>query len=263
MNMLNEDDVIANQVYLELYSQLRSREDVPNLSELSGVPDNILYQMLSQKLSRSVRRSFHRIKAQIRRFGAEWRAGKTFAQLAASIDFSPLMMARLILFEAGWSKIQFTRAMREPARVPDPRIRRELEECLALDPVFSPVAQVRAAGAGRDLEEKVGAWLAGKGITFVTEKQNTQYQKTPDFLLDSPQVILGEKTFWIECKSSFGDEIETRRNLNKQVSHYLKLFGPGIIVYGLGIVERPHTVAGIRVVSRKMLLGDSPSPRPE
>jgi hypothetical protein len=261
--MLNEDDVIANQVYLQLYDQLRGRQDVANLSELSGVPQNILYQMLSQKLSRGVRKSFHRIKAQIRRFSAEWRQGKTFAQLAQEIDFSPLMMARLILFDSGWTKIQFTRAMREPQKVPDQRIRKELEECLEFDPVFSPAAQNRAAASGRDLEEKVGKWLAEKGITFVTEKQNTQYQKTPDFLLDSPQEILGEKAYWIECKSSFGDEIETRRNLNKQVSHYLKLFGPGVIVYGLGIVEKPHTLPGIRVVSRKMLLGNSPSPQPQ
>ncbi len=251
--MLNEQDVIANSVYLALYNQLRSYDDIENLSELSGVPQNILAQMLGQKISRNVRSNFHKIKAQVPTIKKRWIKGETFNELAKKYDFSPLMIARLVLFSFGWTKKEFNEALNDITKLTDKRIADELTQAINNDEVFSPKGQKRATQAGIELEEKVGNWLKEKGIEFITEKQNKDSVKTPDFLLKSPKNIFGKKTYWVECKASFGDEIETRRNLNKQLSYYVKLFGPGIVVYGLGMVERPVNSQDILIISGKMI----------
>ncbi len=251
--MMNEDDVIANAVYKELYAQLRGVHDIESLSELSGVSPNVLRQMLSQKLSRSVRKNFHRLKARVHSFEKKWEAGATFTQLAKEHDFSPIIMARLILFSRGWNKKQFNQALADPATVEDPRIRMEVIDALEEDLVFSPLEMTRAKAAGEELEAKVKAYLSQHGITATSEKENVSGGRTPDFLFDAPHKVMGVTAHWIECKASFGDEEETKRNLTRQVGPYLKLFGPGIVVYGLGMVEDPKTLEGVKVVSRKML----------
>lgn len=251
--MLNDQDVIANLVYTALYNQLRSYQDIDNLSELSGIPRNILAQMLGQKISRNVRNNFYKIKAQIPTIKKQWTNGESFNELANKLNFSPIMIARLILFSMGWTKNEFNSALNYPSKITDIRISKELSEALEIDEVFSPRGQARAVLAGKELEKKVKQWLEQREIKFITEKENKSSVKTPDFLLAKPEIIMGRKTYWIECKASFGDEIETRRNLNKQLSHYLNLFGPGIVVYGLGMVERPVNTQNILVVSRKMM----------
>lgn len=250
---MSDDDVIANSVYRELYRQLRSREDIEPLSELSGVPQAVLKQMLSQKLSRGVRKNFHRLKARLPQFVREWKAGKSFLDIARANDFSPVMMARLILFSLGWTKYQFNGSLLHTGKIPDPRIKKELEQAIAEDVVFAPHESQRAKEAGEELEGSVKHFLESHGISAIPEKENTGSGKTPDFLFHSPHNVMGKETKWIECKASFGDEEETRRNLIRQVSPYHRLFGPGIVVYGLGMVENPATIDGVRVVSRKML----------
>ncbi|MGB9577305.1 MAG: TPD domain-containing protein [Candidatus Norongarragalinales archaeon] len=246
---------IENELYNQLYAELRGEEDIPRLSEKYRVTQHALRAIYSQKLVRSVRKQFHLIKARARRLYSEWRQGKTFSQLAREYSFSPLIMASILLqCCAGWSKRKWSEAIRFPDRVSDARIRTEIKQALASDPAFSPSAHENQKRNACSWENQVAEWLHAKKVRFLTEKdRKSAGGKTPDFLLQDALEWSGLKLKWVECKASFGDEIETRRNLENQLKHYLRLWGPGMVIYFHGTVARPTTIPSVVVETREVL----------
>ncbi len=74
------------------------------------------------------------------------------------------------------------------------------------------------------------------------------YTKTPDCLLEKPLQINGCKVHWIESKASFGDEIELKKNVRRQLKPYTELFGTGAVVYWYGFVEGIEPPEGIALL---------------
>jgi hypothetical protein len=106
---------------------------------------------------------------------------------------------------------------------------------------------------GRKGEERLQHWLERHGIGFRTEKDlRGKYRKTPDALLDEPIIFYGQKLTWIESKANFGDDVELRKNLKRQLGPYTEIFGEGAVVYWYGYLEGAESPPGI-------LLWDAPT----
>jgi len=56
---------------------------------------------------------------------------------------------------------------------------------------------------------------------------------------------------WIESKANFGDVVEMKKNISKQLLPYVKLFGKGIVVYWFGYVTDVEPPDGITVVDAR------------
>jgi len=102
-------------------------------------------------------------------------------------------------------------------------------------------------------------WLDRHGIGFRTEKDlRGKYQKTPDALLDEPIVIYGQKLTWIESKANFGDDVELRKNLRRQLGPYTEIFGEGAVVYWYGFVDGAESPPGILLWDAEMFESMNP-----
>jgi len=245
--------IVSARQYREVYSALHSKADLNELSKSFRLPGETLEAILQQKLVRRVRSHFHRFKAQARRLEHEWNSGKTFVEIAAENSFSPLMTASIILQHKGMSKPAFSRLAKDPSHAKDARVRKELSEAALTDPVFAQAAIADQTRRAKECEQAVKEWLDKKGVSFKHESEQSKTGKTPDYLLEKPFVFNGHELHWVECKASFGDHEETKRNLSRQLSHYLQLFGPGMVVYWYGVEENPATHKGIVVVTRDYL----------
>jgi hypothetical protein len=209
------------------------------------------------------------------------------------------MMASIILQSPvfRYSKPRFQQTIRNPKAIREERLRKEIEECVAADFVYSPAGAQKSNEHGSRIEGEIERWLVAHEIPYTTEKDrrpavnqamadasreavrevkaehpelNTESKedaasemaslsgeitqkakevlaerkavtKTPDFLFPMQVVLDGHKVFWLESKATFGDKEETRRNMAKQLSAYVDLFGPGIVIYWYGHTETVAT----------------------
>ncbi|MBI5253558.1 MAG: TPD domain-containing protein [Euryarchaeota archaeon] len=217
--------------YNLIYRSLNELSDIPELQKQFSIPENTLLAILTQKKVRKTKSIFHRIdREEIKK---RWDSGESILSISNSLDFSPVLTASMLL---NLTKREFRKMLEKPEEIKDERLRREIKEALENDFVYSPAAhrdQIAKAKIGEDVVRK---WLLAKGIIFVAEKESRN-KKTPDFLLSEPIGLEGRKIYWIDSKAAFGDEIEHRRCIKKQFSHYLETFGSGMVVYWYGFVD--------------------------
>lgn len=57
---------------------------------------------------------------------------------------------------------------------------------------------------------------------------------SPDILLLDPVIINGTPIRWIDAKNYYGAHIVSKRLIAKQLASYVKEWGPGAIVFGMG-----------------------------
>lgn len=57
---------------------------------------------------------------------------------------------------------------------------------------------------------------------------------SPDILLLDPVIINGTPIRWIDAKNYYGAHIVSKRLIAKQLESYVKEWGPGAIVFGMG-----------------------------
>jgi hypothetical protein len=221
-----------------IYERLNTPADVEAMSQKMGYPREMLYNILGHKVTRDVTRRFYVVKRDEGKLLSHWIHGETLLQIARSIKFSPVLTARFILMKKGFSKHQLREAINEPEKIRDPRLRKEMAEVVKDDFVYAPWATKIQNTNGRDSEDAIAAWLDSKKIDYTTEKQRRGTAvKTPDFLFEKAIDVNGHMSVWIESKSSFGDEKELRRDYKKQLSQYVKLFGPGTVCYWWGFID--------------------------
>jgi hypothetical protein len=253
----HESHVLDDPTYEFLYGRLRAGRDCERLAEALELPAELTRALYAQKMARLVRKNFHRLKARAHTLAREWKGGASFEELAVRHEFSPVMMASLILVHAlrQASRPRFNGWLKEPASAPNPRLREELAAAVASDSVFSPTAHVHQAKNGRGFEDVVADWLRAKGAEFDTEEQNRANGtgKTPDFLLKKPLKMNGFTARWVECKATFGDLVETRRNLRAQLEPYARMFGEGVVLYHHGIQQTHAAAPGVHTATRKLL----------
>lgn len=226
------------QEYKELCRELNSLDDVNFLSSKYNLTKDALLNILSQRIVRSATARYYKIKAISSRLLETWLKGKSFCQIAEELNFPPVLTASLILQQYGISKRRFWKYLLHLELVKEERVRKELLEVCEKDWVYSPKALEGQRARGKELEDFVDGWLEKKCVSFQRENElRKKYRKTPDFLLGSKLVVNNWKINWIECKASFGDYVEIKRNARKQFLPYRKQFGAGLVIYWHGYLE--------------------------
>lgn len=226
--------------YLFIMERLNTPVDIKLLHERLGLPEDMLYNMLARKIVRKVLKTFHIIKAKQKTLLRNWKAGNSFIEIAKDIDFPPVLTAGFILEELGYGKKRFQDALRKPEALSDPRLRRELDEVSKNDFVYSPHAGEMQRAHGVAAEEELLKWVKGQNVPFLTENDSKRikfHRRTPDFLLRKPIKVSGMVVNWVESKASFGSPEEMKRDYRRQLSDYVKYFGPGMVVYWYGFVD--------------------------
>ena len=230
--------MITEERYEELVGELQRYSDIPRLSRETGIDEEALLVIYTQKVTRDATRRYYRIKSRAPKYYHQWRSGKPLMKFARENRFPPVLAALIILLEGNTTRKGFWRMVENPGKVPDARLRREIKERGRNDPIYSPEGTEVQAQRGRYGEERLQEWLDDHDVGYRDEEElRGAYPKTPDILLDEPMVYNGTKLFWIESKANFGDRTEVSRNFKRQLQPYSELFGPGMVIYWFGVVD--------------------------
>lgn len=230
--------VFTLERYEELVEALQRYHDISRLAGETGIDEEVLLVIYTQKVTRDATRRYYRIKSRARKYYHQWRSGKPLMKFARENRFPPILTALIILLEGNHTRKGFWRMVEHPAKVPDARLRREIKEIVREDPIYSPKGAEVQAQRGVHGEERLQIWLDDHGIGYRDEEElRGKYPKTPDILLDEPLEFNGTKLFWLESKANFGDRTEVSRNYKRQLKPYSELFGPGMVIYWFGVVD--------------------------
>jgi hypothetical protein len=239
--------------YRRLYDTLVTLDDVKRVAQAEHLDEELLFVIHTHRVTRDATRRFYVVKRQIGRLAQQWRHGREMIDIAREWSFPPVLMGQMMLQELRLPRKQVWQTFLHPETAPDDRLRKEVEVLLASDLIYSPRGMELQRERGRRGEERLYSWLERHGIGYRTEKDlRGKFTKTPDALLDAPIVYLGQKLTWIESKANFGDDVELRRNLRKQLAPYTEMFGEGAVVYWHGFVDGAESPTGI-------LLWDGPT----
>ncbi|KAI1895299.1 hypothetical protein AGOR_G00104860 [Albula goreensis] len=166
--------------------------------------------------------------------------------LASEVDFSPSLMARLILERfleeqegAVPTKQVINSMLREPSLIPDHNLANHVYQCTINDCCYGPLVDCIKHAIGQEHEILLRDKLRERKLSFLDENQLRAkgYDKTPDIILEVPVAVEGHIVHWIESKASFGDECSHRTYLNEQFWSYWNRFGPGLVIYWHGFIE--------------------------
>jgi hypothetical protein len=224
--------------YRELYDHLATVEDIDFLAENFGYDKELLLVIYTQRIVRDTTRRFYRVKDQAKKMAWSWQHGKSFVLIAREFDFPTILTALMILEQRKVNRKMFWKMLSDLGKVQDRRLRSELAEAAKTDIVYSQEGTARQYARGRWGEAKLNTWLKARGLEYRTEKDlRAEYDKTPDVLLHKPIEVDGQKKYWIESKATFGDPVEIKRHIKKQLEPYSDLFGDGMVVYWFGYVD--------------------------
>jgi hypothetical protein len=224
--------------YHRIYSLVSSPLEARIYASKLRLPQGVLEAVLNLKIIRSVKENYHLLEGSKAELLAEWEAGKSILEIAEERSFPPVLIARFLLSAMGFSRKRVKKLALGRESSGDDRLDAELAEAQKRDFVFSRQAHERQRLRGELGEEITRAWLRSRGATFISEDSMVKVAgaKTPDFLVSGLRV-LGMPITWVESKAVFADEEEHRLYMRKQLSHYIKNFGPGMVVYWYGYVD--------------------------
>ncbi len=252
--------------YQRLYDALATYEDVHRIAHAEHRDEELLFVIHTHRVTRDATRRFYVVKRQVPRLVGQWKRGRSILEIAREWKFPPVLMGQQMLGDLGIPRKKVWQVFLHPEAAPDSRIRKEVEALLAADMIYSPHGMELQRERGRKGEERMHRWLAKHGIGYRTEKDlRGKYAKTPDALLDEPIIFYGQKLTWIESKANFGDDVEMRKNLRRQLGPYTELFGEGAVVYWYGYVNGAESPAGVLLWDGETFEGITPvvPPHPE
>ena len=232
--------------YKDIYFRLRNPKDIERLAQSVGLDRELLLVMYTQRTVRDATRRFYIVKKDIKKIAKDWRRGDSIAHLARTMNFPPVLLGLMLAPEIGLTRKSYWKYIRDPDSCRDQRLRKELRRVAEEDIIYSPKGSEVQTERGKWGEKMLQEWLDRRCVTYRTEADlRATHKKTPDCLLDKPIQINGSKVFWIESKASFGDEIELKKNVRKQLKPYTEMFGTGAVVYWFGYVEGIEPPEGI------------------
>lgn len=232
--------------YKDIYFRLRNPKDIDRLAQSMGIDRELLLVMYTQRTVRDATRRFYIVKKDIKKIAKDWKRGDSIGHIARCINFPPVLLGLMLAPEIGLTRKSYWKYIRDPDTCRDQRLKKELRKVAEEDIIYSPKGSEVQTERGKWGEKMLEDWLDKKGVTYRTEADlRATHKKTPDCLLDKPIPINGTKVFWIESKASFGDEIELKKNVRRQLKPYTELFGTGAVVYWFGFVEGIEPPEGI------------------
>ncbi len=209
-----------------------------NLQEVSaeyGVEPVVLEVLFHQRQVSWTRANFHILREM--ELVELWEKS-SILEIASELCFPPVIVARALLTQLGFTKREIRRIINNPSEAQDERLVEEISRAVERDSVYSPWAEkiqrLRAAEGERLLAE----WLRQRDVLFLSQEEyhRVSGMLTPDFLVDGLK-IMGLKINWLESKAMYGSEEEHRRFLRGQYSKYIESFGAGAVVYWYGYDE--------------------------
>jgi len=251
--------------YRRLYDALATLDDVHRISHDEHRDEELLFVIHTHRVTRDATRRFYPVQHQLPRVLSEWKRGRSMLDISHEWRFPPVLAGQIIMKGLGVPRKQVWGSFLHPESAPDARLRHEVEELLSADMIYSPRGMELQRERGIKGEDRLYRWLEKHGIGYRTEKDlRGKFQKTPDALLDDPIVFLGQKITWIESKANFGDDVELRKNLKRQLGPYTEIFGEGAVVYWYGYIEEGESPPGILLWDADQLEGLTPvvQPRP-
>jgi hypothetical protein len=235
--------------YKQIYAQLRNPSDIDRLAKRLGMDEEFLFVLYTQRTVRDATRRFYIVKKDMKKIAKEWKRGVPIAKLARMMNFPPVLLGLMLSAEINIPRKQYWKYIREPESCRDKRLKKEMQQIAQEDMIYSPKGAQIQAERGAWGEKKLQEWLDKRGLKYRTEEDlRATHKKTPDCLLDSPITIDGMKIHWIESKASFGDDIELRKNVKRQLKPYTDLFGTGAVVYWFGFVEDIAPPEGLMIL---------------
>lgn len=239
--------------YKNSYFRLRKASDVDKLAMEKKLDRELLFVMYTQRTVRDATRRFHLIKAQTPKLLNTWKKGKSMVAIARELNFPPVLLGLILFQRDGMPRKIFWKYIRDPDECDDPRMKREMKKINKADLIYSPDGMEIQEKRGQWGEKRLGEWLDLHNLKYKTEEElRGKYPKTPDVLLDKPIELNGIRIRWIESKASFGDEIELRKNVRKQLKPYTELFGNGAVVYWFGYVEGIEPPEGVSLFGEEL-----------
>jgi hypothetical protein len=248
-----KDELLKSDHFKTIYERLCEPEDIKALHDETGLDEELLSVIYSQRTVREATKNFYRVQRNVNRLLYEWQRGTPLIQVARNWRFPPILTGLMIFQASGKSKKQFWSYVREPQNIADEGLRRQIIDITEADMCYSPWANEVQCKRGRWGEEKLQTWLNEMGVTYRTEKDlRGEFPKTPDALLDKPITVNGWRCNWIESKATFGDRVEVNKNVKKQLEPYTHLFGQGLVVYWYGFVDEVVTPPGIFITDSSL-----------
>lgn len=231
----------------KIWNRLDSEGEIAR-TKGTAVSKETLWMIHVQKKVQDMRGGrFYKVKARAADFLDDFQKGRSLVDIARAERFPPVLMASFIMEEAGEGKKRIKKMIKNPAMIQDPRLRTEVEKAVEADYLYSPwvhALQVERAKAGEGIIRK---WLEEKGMDFIEEADMSTSGKTPDFVIQSDLMVEGQSIRWIESKAGFGSPAEHQRYMKKQISHYRRELGRGMVVYWFGFVDGIEVDDGIMV----------------
>ncbi len=214
--------------YKEIYFQLRNPNDIDELAAKTGLDRELLFVIYTQRTVRDATRRFYIVKKDMKRYAKEWHSGVPMARLARMLNFPPVLFGLMLAAEIDLPRKQYWKYIRDPDSCHDKRLKKELMQMADDDLIYSPKGAQIQTERGLWGEKRLQDWLDRRELTYRTEADlRATHKKTPDCLLDKPIQINGNKVHWIESKASFGDDIELRKNVKRQLLPYTDLVRHG------------------------------------
>jgi hypothetical protein len=226
--------------YRRLAHELNHPGDIDKVAKKYGIERELALIIYTQRITRDATSRFYVVKNQIGRIASLYDKGTSLVELARRHSFPPVLLGYLLFLHKGMPRKQFWQDVRAPDHIRDGRLRREMKAAVEEDIIYSPRGEEVQRERGHRGERWLFDWLDRRCVKYMTEhdlKKLKDYTKTPDALFMKPMMVAGKKTAWIESKANFGDVVEIKRNLKKQLLPYVKLFGPGMVVYWYGYVS--------------------------
>ncbi len=227
---------LTKEEYQRIYSLVDAQEDLEVYAGKLRLPRGVLEAVLTLKIIRRVKGSYHHLEKRSGELLEMWESGRSIADIARAVGFPPVLVARFLLSAMGFSRRKVKKLALGLESSGNPRLDAELLEAQRADFVFSREAHEKQRLRGMLGEEITREWLESKGAVFTSEDCMDRSHKTPDFLVSGLRV-LGMPVAWVESKAVFADEEEHRLYMKKQLTHYLRCFGPGVVVYWYGYVD--------------------------
>ncbi|KAJ0404266.1 hypothetical protein P43SY_000666 [Pythium insidiosum] len=219
---------------------------IDELLQMLPITTNMTINLRKQLMRMSLMLNSHRVKRNAQQIAAEYDGGSSLIELSNVHNYPPVSLMRIILLARGMSAAGVKRALAKPSMLLSKRDQQELRKATNYDSMHRSDPFIGSAMYDADsLETTVAHFLRSKGLRVKTEdelgqEQHAKYGRrvlSPDLLILDPLVINGTPIRWIDAKNYYGAHIVSKRLIAKQLESYVKEWGPGAIVFGMGFSD--------------------------
>ncbi|KAG3009093.1 hypothetical protein PC121_g16662 [Phytophthora cactorum] len=229
----------------ETFRRLKRQQvkHIDKLLEMLPITTNMTINLRKQLLRMSLLVNTHRVRRDRATICKEYDSGRSLIELSTVHNYPPVSLMRVILRAKGKSQIQIKNSLARPAEKLSKRDQHELRKAIEYDSIHKSDPLIGAPKYNADsLERAIEHFLKAKGIRVKTQSELCADQIvthgrrviSPDILLLDPVIINGVPIRWIDAKNYYGAHIVSKRLISTQLSNYVKEWGPGAIVFGMG-----------------------------